>query len=137
MEMGNKFFNRLKKGEAVSFHDPDYNLIRKACNITRKLSVKLNNSSNADEIRHVLGEITGSPIEHSTTVLIPLYINYGKNTRFGYNTFVNHACSFLDLGGISIGDNLLIGPKVNLLSEAHPVSIKNRQLICRKNPNQK
>ena len=36
---------------------------------------------------------------------------------------------FLDLGGITIDDNVLIAPKVSLLSEGHPVSPENRQSL--------
>lgn len=122
-------FERLRKGEPVRFTDPDYNLIPKACNETKKLSVKMNNSSDANEIRKLLKEITGSIIDKGTSVFTPLYINYGKNTRLGKNVFINHACSFLDLGGITIEDNVLIGPKVNLLSEGHPISPKDRQIL--------
>jgi len=30
--------------------------------------------------------------------------------------FINHACEFMDRGGITIGDDVLIGPKVNLVT---------------------
>jgi acetyltransferase-like isoleucine patch superfamily enzyme len=35
----------------------------------------------------------------------------------------------LDLGGIVIEDNVLIAPKVNLLSEGHPLAPENRQSL--------
>ena len=71
--------------------------------------------------------ITGSEIDKSTVVFTPLYINYGKNTKIGKNGFINFDCIFLDLGGIVIEDNVLIAPKVSLLSEGHSVSPANRQ----------
>jgi acetyltransferase-like isoleucine patch superfamily enzyme len=39
----------------------------------------------------------------------------------GKNVFINPAYTFLDMGGITIADDVLIGPKVNLLTENHPV----------------
>jgi acetyltransferase-like isoleucine patch superfamily enzyme len=69
----------------------------------------------------LLGQITGSEIDESVAVFTPLYINYGKHTKIGKNVFINFDCTFLDLGGITIEDNVLIAPKVNLLSEGHPV----------------
>jgi acetyltransferase-like isoleucine patch superfamily enzyme len=30
--------------------------------------------------------------------------------RFGRNVFVNHGCTAMDLGGIAIGDDVMIGP---------------------------
>ena len=46
-------FQRLLKGEAVPFNDPDYFRIIKACNDTRKLLVRLNAASDPEEIRNL------------------------------------------------------------------------------------
>ena len=78
------------------------------------------------EVRDLLSQITGSEIDESVAVFTPLYINYGKNTKIGKNVFINFDCVFLDLGGITIEDNVLIAPKVSLLSEGHPVSPEDR-----------
>jgi acetyltransferase-like isoleucine patch superfamily enzyme len=43
--------------------------------------------------------------------------------------FVNHGCSFLDLGGITIEDDVLIGPQVKLVTENHPVDPANRKSL--------
>jgi acetyltransferase-like isoleucine patch superfamily enzyme len=51
--------------------------------------------------------------------------------KIGKNVFINHACSFLDMGGITIEDHVLIGPKVNLITENHPIDpAERRSLIC-------
>jgi acetyltransferase-like isoleucine patch superfamily enzyme len=42
---------------------------------------------------------------------------------------INHACSFLDLVGITIEDNAMIAPRVNLSSENHPISIESRKTL--------
>ena len=42
----------------------------------------------------------------SLTVFTPLHINYGKHTKIGKNVFINFDCVFLDLGGITIEDNV-------------------------------
>ena len=59
----------------------------------------------------------------------PFHVNYGKNTRIGKNVFINFDCTFLDLGGITIDDNVMLGPKVSLLSEGHPVTVNDRQTL--------
>ena len=89
----------------------------------------MNNSSDPGEIRNFLGKITETEIDESVAVFTPLYINYGKNTKIGKNVFINFDCVFLDLGGITIEDNVLIAPRVNLLSEGHPISPDNRQSL--------
>lgn len=122
-------FERLRNGETVSKNDPQSHKTREASYATKKLLVQMNNSTDPEEIRRLLSQITGTEIDESTDVFAPLYINYGKNTKIGKNVFINFDCTFLDLGGITIEDNVLIAPKVNLLSEGHPVSLENRQSL--------
>ncbi len=122
-------FKRLLKGEAVPLSDPDYFKIGDDCTRTRKLLVKLNNEADLDQARTLLGEITASQIDETTTIFPPFQINYGKNTKIGKNVFINFDCTFLDLGGITIEDNVMLAPKVSLLSEGHPISAKDRQTL--------
>ncbi|WP_348811165.1 DapH/DapD/GlmU-related protein [Flavobacterium maritimum] len=122
-------FERLKNGETISANDPEAYKMREASFVTKKLLVQMNNTSNPTEIRDLLSQITNTEIDESTTVFTPLHINYGKHTKIGKNVFVNFDCAFLDLGGITIEDNVLIGPKVSLLSEGHPVLPENRHSL--------
>lgn len=122
-------FERLKRGETILPNDPEAYKLREASYNTKKLLVLMNNSSDPKEIRALLSQITDSWIDESVAVFTPLYINYGKHTRLGKNVFINFDCTFLDLGGISIEDNVLIAPKVSLLSEGHPMEPKNRQSL--------
>lgn len=124
-----EIFNRLKNRECVSFSDKEYHLIPEACKETRKLISKLNLAEEDAEITEILSEITGSAVHETVRIFTPFYINYGKNTSFGKNIFINFRCTFLDLGGIEIGDNVMLAPGVKLLSEGHPVEPKNRQYL--------
>jgi acetyltransferase-like isoleucine patch superfamily enzyme len=69
------------------------------------------------------------PGDKNSFSLTPLYINYGKHTKIDKNVFINFDCVFLDLGGITIEDNVLIAPKVSLLSEGHPLSAHDRESL--------
>lgn len=96
---------------------------------TKTLVLRMNNTADPAEVRQLLGEITGSEIDETVHVFTPLYINYGKHTKIGRCVFINFDCVFLDLGGITIEDNVLIAPKVSLLSEGHPVPPSERQCL--------
>ena len=122
-------FQRLLNGEAVPFNDPDYFRINNACNETRKLLVQLNTASEGEEIRNLLSKITGIEVHATTMVFPPFQVNYGKNTKIGKNVFINFDCTFLDLGGITIEDHVMLAPKVSLLSEGHPVAVNDRQTL--------
>lgn len=92
----------------------------------------MNISADPSEIRNLLSQITNTEIDESTAIFTPLYINYGKHTKIGKNVFINFDCVFLDLGGITIEDNVLIAPKVSLLSEGHPLPPKERHSLVPK-----
>lgn len=125
-------FERLKNGEIISPTDNEAYKMREASFATKKILIEMNNSSNLAEIRNFLSQITDSEIDESVTVFTPLQINYGKHTKIGKNVFINFDCVFLDLGGITIEDNVLIAPKVSLLTEGHPTAIEDRHSLIPK-----
>ena len=128
-EQNENIFERLRNGEAISSTDPENFKLWEASFATKKLLVQLNTSCEPTEITDLLSQITGSNIDESVAVFTPLYINYGKNTKIGKNVFINFDCVFLDFGGITIEEGVLIAPKVSLLSEGHPVSPNDRQSL--------
>jgi acetyltransferase-like isoleucine patch superfamily enzyme len=129
---GKDIFDRLKSGEPVQMDDPEFYKIDKIVHQARQRSALLNGAVDPTQIRRYLGELTGTVIDESTTVFPPFYTNLGAFTRIGKNVFINHACSFLDLGGITIEDDVLIGPRVNLVTENHPLSPAERKvLVCK------
>jgi acetyltransferase-like isoleucine patch superfamily enzyme len=125
-------FDRLKAGEPIGLNDPEYFKINEVVGHTIELSQKLNTANGIDQIRHYLSEITGTKIDDSTTIFSPFYTNFGKFIKIGKNVFINHACSFLDMGGITIEDEVLIGPKVNLITENHPLDPGDRRALLTK-----
>ena len=125
-------FERMRSGESIRLDDTQYSKIQTIVNRTLKLNVTLNNSEDVELIRKHLSEIIGKEIDASTIIFVPFYTNFGRFITIGKNVFINHACSFLDMGGITIEDNVLIGPKVNLITENHPLNPNDRKtLICK------
>jgi len=109
-----------------------YSKVHEVVSRTISLITELNSSShNVNQIRERLGAIFGTPIDDSTTIFVPFFTNFGAFIKIGKNVFINHACTFLDMGGITIEDNVLVGPKVNLITENHPMEPENRKsLVC-------
>lgn len=93
----------------------------------QQLSPALNASTTMDEMRERLSDLIGKPIDKSTTVFVPFFTNFGRHISIGKNVFINHACTFLDLGGITIEEHVQIGPKVNIITENHPVDPSQRK----------
>ncbi len=125
-------FDRMKAGEQFRLDDPQYPKVLEIVSRTLKLFAELNASTNVDQIRERLSEIIGTQLDKSTTVFAPFFTNFGRFISLGKNVFINHACTFLDMGGIIVEDDVLIGPKVNLITENHPVDPSERKsLICK------
>ena len=51
----------------------------------------------------------------------PFHCDYGCNIRVGKNFYCSYDCVFLDCGNITIGDNVMLGPKVALYAVNHPI----------------
>lgn len=125
-------FERLRTGKPIRLNDPEYFKINDVVSRTMRLSQQLNSATDLDLVRHYLSEIIGTAIDQSTTVFAPFYTNFGRFTKIGKNVFINHACSFLDMGGITIEDEVLIGPRVNLVTENHPLDPNDRRTLTTK-----
>lgn len=81
----------------------------------------------ADPIRALFGELIGGPVDPGFVLIPPFYATGGTNTRIGRDVFVNQNCTFYDLGGIDIGDEVMIGPNVSLITSGHPLEPARRR----------
>ncbi|MBC7290523.1 MAG: sugar O-acetyltransferase [Actinotalea sp.] len=70
--------------------------------------------------RTLLEELLGG-IGEDTYLRPPLYVDYGSQLRIGSRSFANHGLVALDVAAITIGDDVQIGPNVQLLTPTHPV----------------
>lgn len=56
----------------------------------------------------------------------PFHCDYGKNIEVGDNFFVNYNCIILDVGKVTIGDNVMFAPNVSIYTAGHPVHPESR-----------
>ena len=56
----------------------------------------------------------------------PFQCDYGWNIEVGDNLFVNYGLTILDVGKVSIGDNVLIAPNVSIYTAGHPIHPESR-----------
>lgn len=81
----------------------------------------------ADEIRAAFSDLIGSKVDDSFSLIPPFYTTGGENIRVGRNVFINQNCTLYDLGGIDIGDDVMIGPNVSIITSGHPVEPSRRR----------
>ena len=100
---------------------------------TMRLAAEMNTGYHTEaEVRDYLRQITGSEIDETLRIFTPFHINYGKKTTFGRDCFVNFGCTFLALGGITIEDDVFIGPHCVLATEYHPENPATRHSLLTK-----
>ena len=93
----------------------------------RKITMEMNNQYHTlDEVRELFSTLTASKIDESCILLPPFYTEFGKNLKLGKRVFINAGCHFQDNGGIEIGDNTMIGPKVTIVTLNHDLRPKER-----------
>ena len=84
-------------------------------------------TSRQEPLRRVLlAQLLGA-VGDGTVLRPPLYVDYGSNLRIGARTFVNFGLVALDVAAITIGDDVQIGPNVQLLTPTHPVEPEPRR----------
>jgi acetyltransferase-like isoleucine patch superfamily enzyme len=88
----------------------------------------------ADEVRALFGELIGKAVDDSFVLIPPFYATGGLDTRVGRNVFVNQNCTFYDLGGLDIADDVMIGPNVSLITSGHPLEPSRRRAFVTARP---
>ncbi|MDE6096401.1 MAG: sugar O-acetyltransferase [Muribaculaceae bacterium] len=124
----NDIFTKDLSGELVSPEEPGYELLIDDIFSTMETAQELATVSVRDQKRvlELMEIILGKPLDESTTLLPPLYIDYGKPVKIGKGCFIQQCCTFFGRGGITIGNGVFIGPKCNLISINHDPNPDNR-----------
>lgn len=110
---------RMLAGDPYIADDPDlFRESRRARVLCHRI-----NSLDPDESRQVdelFGELLGA-IGEDSHIRPPFHCDYGYQTFIGARTFANYGLVCLDVARITIGDDVQIGPNVQLLTPTHPV----------------
>ena len=56
----------------------------------------------------------------------PIYVDYGRHVSVGEHFYANMDCIFLDVNQITIGNNVMLGPRVGLYTAGHPLDSQIR-----------
>ena len=80
------------------------------------------NRSEGDEEADItlLAKLLGS-LGPNAVIRPPFHCDYGYNIGLGARSYANYGLIALDVGRISIGEDVLIGPNVQLLTATHPL----------------
>jgi maltose O-acetyltransferase len=116
---------RMLAGDNYIADDPE--LTREA-NHAAVLMAEFNNAAADDHAGRfrILRKLLGS-VGEGTYIRPPFRCDYGYQIHIGARTFANYGLIALDVGRITIGDDVQIGPNVQLLTPTHPVEAEPRR----------
>lgn len=80
----------------------------------------------AEQRSRLLAELLGE-VGHAVTIEPTFRCSYGGHIRLGDRVFVNHDAIFMDDAPITLGDDVRLGPRVQLLTAQHPVDDPGRR----------
>jgi acetyltransferase-like isoleucine patch superfamily enzyme len=83
--------------------------------------------NDVDGIRDLFSELIGKKVDENFLLIPPFYTAGGDEIRVGHNVFINQNCTFYDLGGLDIADDVMIGPNVNIITTGHPLEPSQRR----------
>ncbi|QHC56859.1 sugar O-acetyltransferase [Rathayibacter tanaceti] len=78
------------------------------------------------EVRALLVRLTGRPVDESVTLFPPFTADFGRNITLGKRVFINSGCRFQDQGGITIGDDCLLGHNTVIATLQHGLAPARR-----------
>ena len=89
---------------------------------SRELVYEFNTSfwDESEKRKEIIKKLFGE-IGKNFSILQTINCCYGSNIFIGDNFFSNYDCIFLDVNTITIGSNVLLGPRVNLFTAGHPI----------------
>lgn len=107
---------------------PDiYDFLNRMSDAARRITFELNGSYHSmEETRALLSRLFGREVDPSLRVFPPFYTDFGKNIHLGRNVFINACCHFQDQGGVTIGDDCLIGHAVVFATLNHGIAPAER-----------
>lgn len=118
-------WDRMRAGEAYIADDPQIEAAwRRAMTLMDAYNAA--GSANLAERRRILKELCGA-VGVEVELRPPLFVDYGTNLTIGDRVFANFGLVALDVAPITIGDDVQMGPNVQLLTPTHPIDPTERR----------
>lgn len=115
-----EFLAAMGRGEPVTGNSDGHEWMHRLADRAQRLTAKLNNAYHTpEEIRQIMSEIIGKPVDETFRLFPPFYTDCGRNITIGKNVFINSGCHFQDQGGVTIEDGCLIGAQVEFATINH------------------
>ncbi|GAB3631917.1 sugar O-acetyltransferase [Microbacterium shaanxiense] len=117
----------LNSGRTITGDSPLHEIMHRTSQDAMRITGELNGGYREPaEVRALLSRLIGKPVDETVTVFPPFSSDFGRNITLGKRIFINAGCKFQDQGGISIGDDCLIGHNVVIATLNHDLAPSRR-----------
>ncbi|MDA7915793.1 sugar O-acetyltransferase [Verrucomicrobia bacterium] len=117
---------KMLAGELYDPLDAELSRNRARCRDLCQLLTATHEDQN-EKRRQLLTKLFGR--ETDAWIQPPFFCDYGTNIVLGQNVFFNFNCVVLDVAQVTIGDNVLFGPAVQIYTASHPISAAERRKL--------
>jgi acetyltransferase-like isoleucine patch superfamily enzyme len=121
------FLDHVNRGALIEAGSEAHAFMHAAAQDALRTVAEINGGYQTPEaLRGLLTRLTGKPVDESVAVFPPFYTEFGKNLTLGKRVFINLGCRFQDTGGITVGDDTLIGHGSTLTTLDHGIDPDRR-----------
>ena len=112
----------------AQWYNPLDKTLRELRLATRQLLYKFNKTSPEQvKIRRTLQQDLFAEVGRDVFIEPPFFCDYGQHIRLGDKVFFNFNCVVLDVGWVTIGNNVFFGPAVQIYTVNHPLGADERR----------
>ena len=70
---------------------------------------------------YLIFKLLGLKHGRNTIIEPPFRFDYGSHIELGNNFYANSGCTIIDVAKVTIGDNVMFGPGVAIMTAGHPI----------------
>ncbi|GAA1863370.1 sugar O-acetyltransferase [Paeniglutamicibacter psychrophenolicus] len=123
----NDLIAQLNAGRTITGDSPLHGIMHRVSQEALRITGELNGGYHEPaRVRELLAQLTGKPVDESVTLFPPFNADFGRNITLGKRIFINAGCKFQDQGGVTIGDDTLIGHNVVIATLNHDLAPSRR-----------
>lgn len=132
-------FEKLKAGTPVNIlEEPEYlTLCKPESARCRRLCWQINTTDpTAPENRALIEQLFDAKLPASSNITPPLQVDYAKQVSIGEKVLINQGLALTASGGVTIEDNVMIGPEVSIVTINHDLDnlyiLKGKRVTLKK-----
>jgi maltose O-acetyltransferase len=117
-------YNKMLSGKPYYANDPYLVDLRNNAELLYK-SYNTTTETDVEKRKDIYSKLFGS-VGRNLSIRAPFYCDYGINLYIGDNVYMNFNCVILDCAKVTIGNNTMFAPNVQIYTAAHPIDVEQR-----------